>query len=319
VGDFEIKAGASGAAVAVDLESQGFVRSAFAYRAYLKFISPAPIFQAGIYKIGRGWSFGELSSALSAAKGTEMTITIPEGWDLYDIAGFLEKNNFVSREDFFRAVGVPAEDYRTLRPRSEQEKFADSPNINWLADFPALELKPAYIGLEGFLFPDTYRLMKNFTAEDLARKILANFSTKIASLDADIKASGHSLFDIITLASIVEREVRTSKNRAMVADIFRRRLKIGMPLQSDATVNYITRKSALQPTIDDTKIDSPYNTYKYAGLPLGPICNPGSGSINAVLHPEPNPYWYFLTTLDGNIYYAKTYEEHLRNKAKYLK
>ena len=310
-GNFEIKEGESGIAVANNLEAQGFVRSAFFYRVYIKLCSPTPNFQAGVYKIEWNKSFGELTSELTASKSEEVTLTIPEGWDLYDIADFLQKNNLAARADFFLAAGAPAEDYRL--------KFSDSPNVNWLADFPILKDKPAYISLEGYLFPDTYRFVKNFTAEDLARKMLQNFSRKMGALDADIKTSGKSIFEIITLASIVENEVRTPKNRAMVADIFWRRLAIGMPLQSDATINYITRKNMASPTFDDTKIDSPYNTYKYKGLPLGPICNPGLAAINATLHPEPNDYWYFLTTEDGDIYYAKTYAGHLANKNKYLK
>ena len=310
-GDFEIKSGESGIAVANNLEGQGFIKSALAYRIYIKFCSPVPKFQAGTYQVEWNRNFNELTTELSAIKIQEVTLTIPEGWDLYDIADFLEENSLVARKDFYLATGVPGEDYR--------QKFADSPSVNWLADFPVLKSRPAYISLEGYLFPDTYRLAKNFTAEDLARKMLQNFSRKMASLDADIKKSRYSVFEIVTLASIVENEVRTPKNRAMVADIFWRRLAIGMPLQSDATVNYITRKNMASPTFDDTKIDSPYNTYKYRGLPLGPIGNPGLAAINAVLRPELNPYLYFLTTPDGNIYYAKTYEEHLANKRKYLR
>lgn len=310
-GNFEIKEGESGIAIANNLENQGFIKSAFFYRLYIKLCSPTPRFQAGVYKIEWGKSFSELTSELTVAKSEEVTLTIPEGWDLYDLADFLEKNNLVARKDFYRVTGVPAEDYR--------KKFTDSPNINWLKDFPVLSDKAPYVSMEGYLFPDTYRMLRGFKAEDLARKMLQNFSRKIGALEADIKASGKSIFEIITLASIVENEVRTPKNRAMVADIFWRRLKMGMALQSDATVNYITRKDMASPTYDDTKIDSPYNTYKYRGLPLGPIANPGLASINAVLHPEPNEYLYFLTTDEGDIYYAKTYDEHLANKRKYLK
>lgn len=309
-GDFEIKAGESGALVAQHLAERGFIRSALVYRLYLKLCTPSPKFQAGVYQIEWGRNFNELTSELSAIKIQEVTLTIPEGWDLYDIADFLQKNNLVSHQDFFLATGAPAEDYR--------QKSGRSPEVNWLADFSVLQTKPAFISLEGYLFPDTYRMMKDFTADGLARKMLQNFSRKMASLETDIKASGHSVFEIVTLASIVENEVRTPKNRAMVADIFWRRLKMGMALQSDATVNYITRKGMASPTFDDTKIDSPYNTYKYKGLPLGPIGNPGLAAINAVLRPEPNDYLYFLTTPEGDIYYAKTYEEHLANKRKYL-
>ena len=310
-GDFEIKEGDSGRAISLNLEKEGFIKNAFLYRVFLKFYISPPNFQAGTYNIRSRMAFGELTRELTKIKIAEITVTIPEGWDLYDIAGYLEKNNLIAEKDFYNATGKPLTDYRLM--------LGDSSKINWSGEFSFLAESPPYVSLEGFLFPDTYRFFQNFTAADLTRKMLRNFSKKISPLEADIRASGKSVFEIITLASIVENEVRTPKNRAMVADIFWRRLRLGIPLQSDATVNYITRKNMASPTFDDTKIDSPYNTYKYKGLPLGPISNPGLASINAVLHPESNPYLYFLTTPDGDIFYAKTYEEHLANKRKYLK
>jgi len=104
----------------------------------------------------------------------------------------------------------------------------------------------------------------------------------------------------------------------MIADIFIKRLEIGMALQSDATINFITGKGMTQPTYADLEIDSPYNTYKYAGLPPGPIASPGEDSIEAVLYPTSNPYYFFLTSHEGEVIYSKTYEEHLQNKAIYL-
>lgn len=105
----------------------------------------------------------------------------------------------------------------------------------------------------------------------------------------------------------------------MVADIFYKRLVKGMALQADSTVNYVSGKSVSQASADDLKIDSPYNTYRYKGLPPGPICNPGLSAILAAIYPTPNPYWYFLTTPDGKVIYSKTHDEHVAAKAKYYK
>ena len=150
--------------------------------------------------------------------------------------------------------------------------------------------------------------------------MLDNFSQKLeGNLTSKILAQKKSIFEIITLASIIEKEVRNPEDMKMVADIFYKRLNKGMALQSDATVNYITGKGLLQPTLADTQIDNRYNTYKYPGLSLGPISNPGLSAIIAAIEPNSNPYYYFLTTKDGAVIYSKTYEEHLRNKAKYLK
>jgi UPF0755 protein len=141
---------------------------------------------------------------------------------------------------------------------------------------------------------------------------------------------GLTVFDVITLASILEKETgrpgesavsdRLLEERKIVAGIFLNRLEQGMPLQSDATVNFVTKAGLASPTLDQTKVDSPYNTYKYAGLPPGPIANASYSSVYAVLHPIRSTYLYFLhEQTNGEIHYAATYEEHLRNKQKYLK
>ena len=128
-----------------------------------------------------------------------------------------------------------------------------------------------------------------------------------------------TMHELLTLSSIVEKEVRTAETMKNVADVFLKRLDIGMALQSDATINYIIKGDNPSPLYSDLEVESPYNTYKHAGLPPGPISAPGLNALNAVLHPASNTYLYFLTTDEGAIYYAETYEEHLRNKARWLK
>lgn len=183
-------------------------------------------------------------------------------------------------------------------------------------------LKPPPADLEGYLFPDTYRISRyiNDPLSQLVEKARANFDRKVTpELRAEIERGGHTLHEIITMASILEAEVQTAEDRALVSDIFWRRLKIGMALQADSTVNYVTGKNHAAVSLQDTKIDSPYNTYKYRGLPPGPINNPGLGAIQAATYPKTNSYWYFLTTKEGKVIYAKTFEEHVTNKRKWLR
>lgn len=218
------------------------------------------------------------------------------------------------------------------------------------SDYVVLADKPAKADLQGFLFPDTYRFAKTATAMEVVDELLQTFTSKFnqASSDSENKsgyfilpgyesykvgtrvAPGLTVFDIVTLASILEKETgragelatsdRLLEERRTVAGIFLNRLQQGMPLQSDATVNFVTKAGLASPTLDQTKVDSPYNTYKYAGLPPGPIANVSYSSLYAALHPLKTNYLYFLHEQNmGEVHYAADYETHLRNKQKYLK
>lgn len=172
---------------------------------------------------------------------------------------------------------------------------------------------------EGYLFPDTYLFTLDATAESIVGAMLANFDVKTAPFLADIKASGRSLSDIITMASLVEKEVRTNENKRIVAGILWNRLERGMPLQVDAVFGYIFNRDTYSPSYADLKVDSPYNTYTHRGLPPGPISNPGIESIQATLYPTKTNYLYYLTGSDDLMHYARTYDEHLANQRKYLR
>jgi len=136
---------------------------------------------------------------------------------------------------------------------------------------------------------------------------------------AEINRQKKTVHEILTLASILEKEVSTENDRKIVADIFYKRLEIGMALQADSTVNYASGKSVPRASGKDLETDSPYNTYKYKGLPPGPICNPSLSAIKAAIYPAKNDYWYFLTTPDGKVIYSKTHDEHVKAKAKYYR
>ncbi len=148
------------------------------------------------------------------------------------------------------------------------------------------------------------------------RKQLEEFAKRADRIALEGKKQGRTLQEIVTLASIVEKEVSTPADRKIVAGIFLNRIADGMMLQSDATVNYITQTGRTRSTQNDLNIDSPYNTYHHVGLPPGPICNPGEDALEAALHPTPSSYRYFLTDSNGKVYYGKTFEEHQRNRQK---
>jgi UPF0755 protein len=173
--------------------------------------------------------------------------------------------------------------------------------------------------LEGYLFPDTYYFPIDVSGEEVVKIMRENFEKKISPYKEEIEKSGRSLQEIITMASLLEKEVKTKEEKEIVSGILWKRLKAGIPLQVDATITYITGKKTTKIPLEDLQIDSPYNTYKYKGLPPGPICNPGLESILAALYPKESDYWYYLSTPEGKTLFFKTLEEHNLAKAKYLK
>lgn len=169
---------------------------------------------------------------------------------------------------------------------------------------------------EGYLFPDTYFFSAGTPPSAVVDAMRSNFDRRTEPLEKDIQAFGKPESDIIVMASILEKEARLPETRRIVAGILWRRLARGMPLQVDATFGFIFGTSTYSPSAIDLKADSPYNTYKYKGLPPGPIGNPGAEAIEDAVTPIQTPYVYYVTDTEGNIYYATTYAEHLANKAK---
>ncbi|HZJ40958.1 MAG TPA: endolytic transglycosylase MltG [Candidatus Saccharimonadales bacterium] len=248
----------------------------------------------------------------------EVTIKVLEGWTIDDVDNYLVSLEKWNRIDLDKIIGLPKIDYR-------QQDLVALPDLS--EKFSFLKDKPVYYSLEGFLFPDTYRVYDDASAIDVVDKMLANFDKKLTTqMRTDIAAQGKTIYEIVIMASLIEKEAPINysdpenKTARIVADIFWGRLKIGQALQSDATLTYFLGDNSPSHSGADLEIDSPYNTYKYRGLPPTPICNPGLRAIQAAIYPIKTDYNYFLTSRDGkNIYYAKTYEEHLNNKYKYLK
>ncbi len=174
---------------------------------------------------------------------------------------------------------------------------------------------------EGFLFPDTYLIPKDASAGEVIKILRKNFDQKIKNLLPDIQKSGLELEEVIILASIVEREARYEEDRPIVAGILIKRWQNGWPLQVDATVQYVLGEEGdWWPKVRkvDLKIDSPYNTYSYSGLPPAPICNPGLSAIKAVVYPKQTDYWYYLSDKEGKMHYAETLDKHNQNISNYL-
>ncbi|MFH1171590.1 MAG: endolytic transglycosylase MltG [bacterium] len=300
-----IKQGEGVDVIVQHLKDAGLVKNAFVVKVYVLSEGVAAQLQAGTYSLTPSMSVAEVVRVLTRGdtSSREVTIRIGEGWSNVAIGAYLSSDlQLFSLAEWTAAAG--ATDSRSILPDRSYDFLSD---------------KPATATLEGYLYPDTYRVFRNAKPSDILAKMLDNFSAKLTpDLQEEVRAQGKTLFSVVTLASIVEREVANSADRRMVADVFLKRLRDGIALQSDATVNYVTGKQALQPTLNDTKVDSPYNTYLHAGLPPGPIGNPSIASVRAVLEPESNPYYYFLTTPDGTTIFSRTFEEHNANKTKYL-
>jgi UPF0755 protein len=254
-----------------------------------------------------------LTTFTSQNENRERSLTFIEGWDLRDIAKYLVRERVIqSPEELYKVTGVPARVYVSGVGAPERT----------LPDIDLLETRPENISVEGFIFPDTYRIFADATVDEILEKAMTEMSDKVKSItDHDVTSKKfykeYSFFEVLTMASIIEAEVRGTEDRRKVADIIWRRLEQGWPLQMDSTVNYITEKNTPSASAKDIKNTSPYNTYKHRGLPPGPINNPSLDSIRAAMNPLQNNYWFFLTSKDGKVYYGRTLEEHAANR-KYL-
>jgi UPF0755 protein len=246
---------------------------------------------------------------VSTVKSAQTKWREVEGWTNEEISADLDKKQIVVQSDFNNQL---------TRSALTFDYFGEKPKTK---------------NLEGYLFPDTYFFASTATPEQIINKILANTKQKIfPAIVSEIHSQKRTVYDVVTLASIVEREVGRNTStvtsadltalqneRETVAGIFMNRIKAGIPLQSDATIGYITKSKDPSASSSDLQIDSPYNTYKYTGLPPGPIGNPSLSSILAVVNYRKTDYLYFLSKPDGTAVFAKTLDEHNANKAKYLR
>jgi len=280
-----------------ELQKIGIIKNNYAFRAYVIISGNNGKIQAGKYLLSANMPISEIVEKMAKGKVVKESITILEGWNLKQITDYLIEKNICNQDEFSQI---------------NKKDFSN--------EFLFLEDKPKDLSLEGYIFPDTYEISIGETCEQIIKKSLNNFAKKInQEFILEIIRQKKSVFDIIRLASILEKEVASLKDKKIVAGILNNRLESGMPLQVDSSINYITGKNDAGALIVDTKIDSPYNTYKYAGLPLGPISNPGLDSITAVIYPTESNYFYYLSAKDGTTIFSRTLQEHNLARVKYLK
>lgn len=304
---FEVEPGQTAGMVAVALEEAGLVRDAGLFSLYMRYHGLDASLEAGQYRLRPDMTIPEIAEALQHGRAREVVVTIPEGWRMEQVAELLEENGITDAEAFRAVV-----------------RGGDRPGM-W-AQYPVLQARPPGAGLEGFLFPDTYRFPRDADPAEVARRMVEQFAEKFTlQMQSQAQQNGLTVFGVVTLASIVERETVIPEERPLVADVYLNRLAQGMYLQADPTVQYAL---GYQPQSGQwwltplpiealTATESPYNTYLHPGLPPGPICNPGLASIQAVLNPAGTDYLFFYSKGDGSHVFARTYEEHLENERRY--
>ena len=284
---FVVPPGSSFAQVADTLHQAGLIDNAIVFRLYARYQRLDRSVEAGEYELSRNLNMQQILTALQTAVPREIFITVPEGYTIQKTAARLDQ------------IGgsIKGADYLDL---AQHGNF----------DYDFLRGRPAGASLEGFLFPDTYLVPRDASAKQLITLQLDQFGR---TWTADRKAAAGrrklSVREVVTLASIVEREARFDVDRGLVASVFYNRLAINMPLQADATVLYAKGVWQAGVTQEDRKVDSPYNTYLHAGLPPGPIANPGVRTIDAVLAPPTTTYIYYLSDPQGHNHYATTYDQ----------
>jgi len=304
-----IPSGLSVREIAVLLEEQGIVSSSNILVRYLVWKNMDTKIQHGDITFVPPHSIAHVAMELTNPQGRkEREMRVLPGWDIRQIAEYLEKEGIASAEDFYTAVGKPLNEEASTYDMSHVSEF---------------DSKPEDANLEGYLRPDTYRIFESASVDDIVGKLVQGRADQFTDqMLADINAQGKTVHEILTMASILEREVRTPEDHRLVSDLFWRRNNIGMALQADSTVHYVnnTEGDTVFTTKNARNVDSLWNTYKYPGLPPGPISNPSLDAIMAAIYPEKNEYWYFLTTLDtGEVKYARTLDEHNTNVYNYLR
>jgi UPF0755 protein len=298
VSDFVITKGTNAEKVGQQLYEKGFIKSPLAFKFYVQLFDKTQKIQAGQFKLSPSYTMTQVVDALSKGP-TELWVTIPEGLRREEVA-----------EKVITALELKGEDAETFR-------------IDFLKQTE---------GLEGMLFPDTYLFARDANAQKVVSTLKNTFDKRIADLGGDVPATGYSTNQIIVLASILERETKNKdpEERPTVAGIYYNRLKLGMPLQADATLQYAIANDKCQmangkcedwwPTVfrEDYTFKSPYNTYANNGIPPKPISNPGLSSLKGAVHPIKTDYLFYIHDKEGVIHYAKTLLEHNKNAADYI-
>lgn len=285
-----VSEGEGASAVADNLKENGIIKYPSVFKLASRLGGYNDKYQPGAVIIHSGMSYEEILQQLITADRDTVTVVIPEGYDAKRIEQALRDAGLPGAEGFSEALDPSLYDYGFLRGLPERSGR-----------------------LEGYLFPATYKIPESYSAREIVNLMLKSFDETFTQGFYDRAAElGMTADQIVTLASIIERETDEDSERAKVAGVFYNRLKSGMKLQSCATVQYILGERKPVLSIADTQIDSPYNTYVRAGLPIGPICSPGEACITAALYPEDTDAYYFCLSKSGEHIFSTTYEDHVK-------
>ncbi len=298
--NFHIEVGESAFSVIQRLQSEGLIRNAEAMRIYLQYSGLDTALQAGTHQLSPAMTPLEIANVIQSLNRTVLDFSVLAGWRMEEIAATLPTSGLeITPEQFMTSA------------RQFPAGLSYSVNL------------PNHAGCEGFLFPGIIQVPRTTTADQLIQILLQNFDQNLsAELRAGFSRQGLTIYQAVTLASIVERESIIDDEMPLIASVYINRLAQNMKLDADPTVQYALGYQPSQNTwwtnplsANDLEVDSPYNTYRYPGLPPGPIANPGLTALNAVANPEPSPYFYFRSACDksGSHVFAQTYAEHLAN------
>lgn len=283
--------------VAVLLKQNGLIRSELAFRYYCSHNNLATVLKPGHYRFNRSQTLPELAALIAQGKTASTPVTIPEGYTVEQIGRLLVDKNLVTATDW-------------------QAALRDDYNFGFLPP-PGGRRQQR---LEGFLFPDTYNIELNTPSHQIVNMMLERFQKawepEMAALAQEQKRSP---LEVVTIASIIEREAMVAEERDTISGVIKNRLDKKMALQMCSTVLYVLKQDKQTLSIADTKVDSYYNTYKYSGLPPGPIASPGLAALKAALNPQKHNFLYFVAKGDGTHHFSATNAEHLAAVKKYQK
>ena len=286
----DVPPGMAVGAIAERLAEAGVVQDEVTFRLAVWWTGRARTLKAGEYRFDRPMTVVEVIDKIARGDVYLRPVTFPEGLTIPEMAAIFARQGLGKAESFVEAAGEAA---------------------------LVTDLDPEAADLEGYLFPDTYSFPRTAGAEDVVRAMVAGFRRTLdASLLAEATTQGRTVREVVTLASLIEKETAKADERALVSAVYTNRLRVGMGLQCDPTVIYALSRADLYDgnlTRENLMFDSPYNTYRYAGLPPGPIAAPGKASIEAALRPAEVGYLYFVSRNDGTHMFATTLAEHNRN------
>ena len=290
--EINIEEGDSSLKVTKDLKNNGMIRSVRFFQYMLKFYSNTSKIKHGIYELNDSMTSFEIMEILVSGKVKMTAFTIPEGYHNRQIAELLLNRNLISsKEEFF--------------------KITTDPDLLQKYKIPAKSV-------EGYLFPETYTIPIDYKPEKIVEMMLKRFYKNLASIEESKDISPEDLHRKVIMASIVEREAKKKEEQPLMVGVFEKRLKINMPFESCATVQYLFEKPKKRLLEKDLLIESDYNTYLHRGYPPGPISNPGLPALIASFRPEETESLFFLVKPDGSHYFSKNHREHLEAKKKYI-